>query len=102
MNSFLPSSNVMSRPLARLEPSFARYPSMSTTVPGNKDFRLKPRRNKTFGVPASNAQFSTFPSGCFTSMCSQTWGLTHSIFVTVPFIVTGLFASNPAAKAWCA
>jgi hypothetical protein len=28
--------------------------------------------------------------------------LTHSIFVTVPCIARGLFASNSAAKAWCA
>ena len=45
---------------------------------------VKPRRNRTFGVPASNAQFSTLPSGFFTSICSQTWGLIHSIFVMVP------------------
>ena len=71
-------------------------------MPGSSDFLVKPRRNSTFGVPASNAQFSTLPFGFFTSMCSQTCGLTHSIFVTVPFIVTGLFASNSAANAWCA
>ena len=39
------------------------------------DFLVKPRRNSTFGVPASNAQFSTLPSGFFTSMWSQTCGL---------------------------
>src|SRR5262245_22792397 len=35
-------------------------------------------------------------------MCNQTCGLTHSILVTVPFMLTGLFASNSAANAWCA
>jgi len=37
-------------------------------VPGNSESFVKPRRNNTFGVPASNAQFSTVPSGFFTSM----------------------------------
>ena len=63
---------------------------------------MNPRRNRTFGVPASNAQLSVLPSGSFTSMCSQTCGLVHCILVTVPSNLTGLFASNSAAKAWCA
>ena len=29
-------------------------------------------------------------------------GFSHSTFVTAPFSVTGLFASNSAAKEWCA
>src|SRR5262249_25838810 len=36
------------------------------------------------------------------SRCSQTCGLVHSIFVTVPVKWTGFFASNSAANAWCA
>src|SRR5437773_7196161 len=71
-------------------------------MPGCKVSLVNPRRNRTFGVPASIAQLTTMPSGCFTEMCSQQWGLTHSIFVIVPVKFTGLFASNSAAKAWCA
>src|SRR5690242_13008759 len=48
------------------------------------------------------AQFSTVPSGFFTSTCIQVWGFTHSILVMVPLKLTGLLASNSAAKAWCA
>src|SRR5579864_5184141 len=72
------------------------------SVPGSRDSLVNPRRNRTFGVPASMAQFSTEPSSFFTSTCSQVWGLTHSILVIVPLKFTGLFASNSAAKAWCA
>src|SRR6516225_8269445 len=72
------------------------------SVPGSKDSLVNPRRNRTFGVPASIAQLSTEPSVFFTSTCSQVWGLTHSILVMVPLKFTGLFASNSAAKAWCA
>src|SRR3954452_25239320 len=71
-------------------------------MPGSKVPLLKPRRKRTFGVPASIAQFTVVPSGCFTSTCSQEWGLIHSIFVIVPLKFTGLFASNSAANAWCA
>src|SRR5262249_22643183 len=48
-NSFLPSGKVMSRPLALLLPSFARYPSTTTTVPSSSVVRVKPRRNSVFG-----------------------------------------------------
>src|SRR5207302_2885619 len=70
--------------------------------PGDKVSLVNPRRNRTFGVPASIAHFTSVPSGCFTSTCSQQWGLIHSIFVIVPVKFTGLFASNSAANAWCA
>src|SRR6516165_12276765 len=72
------------------------------SVPGSRDSLVNPRRKSTFGVPASIAQFSTEPSAFFTSTCSQVWGLTHSILLMVPLKFTGLFASNSAAKAWCA
>src|SRR5262252_9860613 len=75
---------------------------MTISVPGTSDSLVNPRRNRTFGVPASIAQFTTLPSAFFTSTCSQVWGLTHSIFVIVPLKFTGLFASNSAANAWCA
>src|SRR5215470_6772852 len=75
---------------------------MTISVPGNNESLVKPRRNSTFGVPASMAQLTTVPSGFFTSTCSQVWGLTHSIFVIVPLKFTGLFASNSAANAWWA
>src|SRR5436190_11910812 len=71
-------------------------------MPGNRESLVNPRRNRTFGVPASIAQLSTEPSSFLMLMCSQEWGLTHSIFVIVPLKFTGLFASNSAANAWCA
>src|SRR5713226_9458815 len=72
------------------------------SVPGSKDSLVNPRRNSTFGVPASIAHFTTVPSGFLTSTCNQVLGLTHSIFVIVPLKFTGLLASNSAANAWCA
>src|ERR1700722_8355119 len=75
---------------------------MTTSVPGTRVSLVNPRRNSTFGVPASMAQLTSVPSGCCTSTCSQEWGLTHSIFVIVPLKFTGLLASNSAANAWCA
>src|SRR5262249_21722613 len=96
------SGKLWSLPLARRSPSFDWYPSTTISVPGTNDSLVNPRRNRTFGVPASIAQFTTVPSGCFTSICNHVWGLTHSIFVIVPLKFTGLFASNSAANAWCA
>src|SRR5438270_544404 len=101
-NNLRPSGNVRSLPLARCDPSLAWYPSTTTSVPGSRDSLVNPRRNRTFGLPASMAQFSTVPSAFFTSTCNQVWGFTHSIFVIVPLKLTGLFASNSAAKTWCA
>src|SRR5262245_45135734 len=66
------------------------------------EFLFQPRRSSAFGAPPSTAQVSTFPSGPFTSMWIQECGLLHSILMTVPLIVTGLFASNSAANEWCA
>src|ERR1700693_2751462 len=72
-NNLRPSGRVRSLPLHRCEPSFAWYPSTRTSVPGSKDSFVKPRRNRTLGVPASTAQFSTVPSDFFTSTCNQVW-----------------------------
>ena len=44
-------------------------------------------------------QATAFPSGPSTSMWIQQCGLIHSIFVTLPFSVTGLVPSNSAEKA---
>src|SRR5258708_22443818 len=71
-------------------------------MPGSRVSLVKPRRNRTLGVPASIAQFTDVPSGCFTSTCSQECGLIHSILVIVPLKFTGLLASNSAAHAWWA
>src|ERR1700682_5724310 len=101
-NNLRPSEKVRSLPLARRVPSFDWYPSIAISVPGRRESLVNPRRNRTFGVPASIAQFTTVPSVFFTSTCNQVWGLTHSIFVIVPLKFTGLFASNSAANAWCA
>src|SRR5260370_37488122 len=89
-NNFRPSGNVRSLPLARCDPSFAWYPSTTTSVPGSRDSLVNPRRKSTFGVPASTAQFSTVPSGFFTSACIQVGGLIQFVFVMVPLIRTGL------------
>src|SRR5882724_7921612 len=83
-NNVCPLGSVRSLPLHRCDPSFAWYPSTTTSVPTSNDSLVKPRRYRTFGVPASTAQFSTVPSAFFTSTCNQAWGLTHSIFVTLP------------------
>src|SRR5437870_146917 len=66
-NNLRPSAKVISLPFALREPSLDWYPSTTIFVPGSREFFVKPRRNKTFGVPASKAQFSTLPSGFFTS-----------------------------------
>src|SRR5438270_2167925 len=72
------------------------------SVPGSSDCLVKPRRKRTFGVPASIAQLVIDPSGFFTSTCSQVCWLIHSILLILPLKFTGLLASNSAAKAWCA
>src|SRR5262245_19359170 len=103
MKSFLPSGNVMSRPLARFAPSLAWKPSTRISVPSVSEFLFQPRRSNAFGAPPSTIQRSTFPvAGSFTSMWIQECGLIHSIFTTVPRSLTGRFASNSAAKEWCA
>ena len=52
-NSFLPSGKVMSRPLARFEPSFAWKPSTTISVPSGSEFLFHPRRSSAFGAPPS-------------------------------------------------
>src|SRR5262249_18650600 len=64
-NNVRPSGRVRSLPFARCEPSLALYPSTRISVPGSRACFVKPRRNNTFGVPASTDHFSTVPSGCF-------------------------------------
>src|SRR5882672_980550 len=99
-NSFFPSGKVMSRPLARSEPSFAWKPSTMILMPTGSEFLLQPRRISAFGAPPSTAHRSTFPSGPVASMWIQECGLVHSTLKTVPLILTGLFASNSAANEW--
>ena len=67
MNSVRPSGSVMSRPLARLVPSFAWKPCTTMTVPTASDERVMPRRLSVFGVPPSTIHSSFFPSGAVTS-----------------------------------
>ena len=67
MNSRLPSGRIMSAPLARLAPFFARYPSMVISVPGCSDALVKPRRTSVFGVPPSIIHLVTVPSAFLTS-----------------------------------
>src|SRR5262245_51407969 len=76
--SFLPSGNVMSRPLARLAPSLAWKPSTRISVPSVNEFLFQPRRSSAFGAPPSTIQRSTFPvEGSFTSIWIHEWGLIH-------------------------
>src|SRR5437762_5676812 len=73
-----------------------------TWVPTGRELLFHPRRNNWFGAPISTFQPTDFPSASLTSMYTQECGLIHSIFVTDPFKVTGLLASNSAENAWCA
>ena len=79
----------MSLPFALFDPSLTRYPSTVIVVPGARESFVKPRLNSTFGVPASIAHGSPVPSSCSTSTKIQTWGLVHSILVTVALNRTG-------------
>src|SRR5690606_4340760 len=101
-NSFVPSGNVMSRPLARNAPSLAWNPCTTISVPGGSDLLVQPRRNRAFGAPPSIIHFSTSPDSVVTSRWIHECGLIQSIFVTVPLSVTGLLASNSAANEWWA
>src|ERR1035438_1946170 len=75
---------------------------MMSSVPAGSEFLVNPRRNRAFGLPPSMVQGVTEPSGFFTSMWIQEWGLTNSHFVTTPCNLIGFFSSNSAAKAWWA
>ena len=60
---------------------------------------LSPLLISWFGPPVSIAQLTILPSGSLTSTYNRPCGLIHSIFVSVPFRVTGLSTSNSAEKA---
>src|SRR5678815_5114585 len=60
-----------------------------------------PARRSVFGVPPSTAHTCVLPCSSV-CMCTQACGLIHSILTTLPRRSTGAFASNSAAKAWCA
>src|SRR5262249_17458248 len=98
----LPSGNSIFLELRRKLPSFAGEPVTLILVPAGSESRFQPRRASTLGEPPSTAQCSTVPSGLVTSMCSQEWGLTHSILTTFPSRTTVLDPSNSAEKEWCA
>src|SRR5713226_8437593 len=66
-NSFRPSVNVRLAPTPRFAPSLARKPSTIISVPGGREFLLKPNLNREFGLPPSIIQLATLPSGSFTS-----------------------------------
>src|SRR5262245_15946902 len=66
-NSRWPFARIMSAPLARLAPFFARYPWMVISVPASTDFLVKPRLTSVFGVPPSIIHRVTVPSGFLTS-----------------------------------
>ena len=99
MKSFLPSGNVMSLALAVVDPSFARYPSTTTSVPIGSEFLFQPRRRSAFGAPHSTAHVTIFPSAPLTSMYTHECGLIHSALLTVPYNTMGWAASNSAENA---
>src|SRR6202047_1952255 len=63
-----PSGSVTVLALARFEPSLARAQKTVTVSPTLKISRDQPSRRSTFGLASSRFQFSTWPSGPFTSM----------------------------------
>ena len=69
------------------------------SVPTGSVFFVTPFLIREFGLPPSNPQFTTVPSGIFTSNQNQEWGFINSTFVTVPFKTSGFVSSYVAAKA---
>ncbi len=59
---FFPSGNVMSRPLARCDPSLAWKPSKMTSVPMGMELLVKPWRMSAFGEPPSIIHSVVVPS----------------------------------------
>src|SRR6516162_1571325 len=75
---------------------------MVTCSLGFSDERDQPLRVSVLGAPPSHCHGCTVPWSSFTSRYTQMCGFPHSIFVTAPVSVTGLFASNSAENEWCA
>jgi hypothetical protein len=87
---------VIEKPLALFSPSFDKKPCTTISAPAFSESLVKPRRTIVFGVPASIIHGTVLPSSPTTSMWIHECGLIHSIFVTLPCSVTGLFSSNSA------
>ena len=68
------------------------------SVPACTGRDVKPRRSSVVGDTALDHPLVVLPSAFLTSMWIHECGLIHSIFVTVPCSVIGLFASNSAAN----
>src|SRR5204863_6156406 len=62
MKKFRPSLNFTVLPLALGVPFLARNPLMRTSLPMTKSVLRRPFLNSAFGLPASIAQFTAFPS----------------------------------------
>src|SRR5215467_8597209 len=62
-----PSASVTRRAFARLEPSFAKYPSTVTVSPALRESRFQPCRISTLGLPSSKFQLVTLPDSSLTS-----------------------------------
>ena len=75
---------------------------MVTWSPTFKESFVQPFRVSVLGGPPSHCHSCTVPSLLVTSMYTQMCGFAHSMLVTAPFSVTGLLASNSAAKEWWA
>ena len=69
---------------------------------GFSEVRDQPLRVKVFGAPPFALPRLQRAVIVFHIQVHQMCGLPHSIFVTAPTSVTGLFASNSAANEWCA
>ena len=95
-----PSARVMSRAAPMfLEASLACEPLTVTSSPIFRELGLKPLRISEVGVLASKPQFTTLPLFSVTSMKNHECGFSNLISVSTPCTVTGLSASNAAAKA---
>src|SRR5213593_3115997 len=96
-----PSASLTTRALQVFDPSFASTPSIVISSPIFREFGPQPLRVSVLGGPPSHCQGCGPPLSSFTSRYTQMCGFAHSTFVTAPFSVMGLFASNSAAKEWC-
>src|SRR5215472_15425794 len=65
-NTFRPSAKFTVRELQRLEPSFAKAPSIVTSSPSFTELRVQPSRRSTFGGPPSQAHSVTPPFASLT------------------------------------
>ena len=69
------------------------------SVPIGRVSFVTPFLIKEFGLPPSKPQFTTLPSGSFTSSQNHEWGFIISTLVITPWRTIGFELSNVAANA---